>query len=324
MIQQQPNDKPNPKPTDITSSPSSERLPESAEPVAPRRPLPDDDLVVPRLGRFGRSVLVIVCGVATSAVALLGVFLLSVFADENIMGWYANYVIPAGALIVGLLASSGYALAAWISGRKIGGGLLVTILCLQILAYFAAQYVEFLDRGPFLSRTGPGRMGFLEYYDVTTRAFAWKSSSGSGSGAPLGGFGYLLRVGEILGFSLGALLIPMALWGVPYCELCERYMKTKKLAVLPADTEDAAEVARLAGARDCDGFTQRLRGHQANQKANNKLPRRISVSLIHCRQCSGGQLRLMLEEGSGQQVKMTLVGAVTLDPEFVRDVVAVN
>jgi hypothetical protein len=232
------------------------------------------------------------------------------------------HVIPAGALLVGLLASSGYALAAWFSGRRISGGLLLTIICLQVLAYFAAQYIAFLDRGPVRSPTGSGQMGFFEYFDLTTKAFAWKKTSGNGVAEPLGKLGYLLRFGEILGFSLGALILPLALWGVPYCELCERYMKTRQLAVLPAETAAAEEVTRLAGAKDIDGFANCVQGHQANSKANNKLPRRISVTLIHCPQCSGGRLKLMREEGSGQQARATLVSVLPLAPEFVRDVVA--
>jgi len=321
MIQQQPNDPTNPKPMDIASNPSPSHRPEPPEPTSRPRPLPED-LFVPRLGRTGRSVLVIVCGVATSAAALLGVYLLKVLANENIMGLYANYVLPAGALLVGLLASSGYALAAWFSGRRISGRLLLTILCLQILAYFAAQYVEFRTHGLIQSMTGSGPMGFLEYFDLTTRAFAWKKTSGLGAGEPLGSFGYLVRFGEILGFSLGTLALPAVLGRVPYCELCERYKKTRKLAVLPAETEAVEEVTRLASAKDIDGFSQCVQRHQANKKANNKLPRRISVSLIHCQQCSGGQLQLMLGEGSGQQARATLLSVVPLDPEFVRDVVA--
>jgi hypothetical protein len=322
MIQQQPNDPTNPKPTDIASSPSPENLPEHTGPSSRRRPLPDDDLFVSRLSPAARSVLVIVCGVLTSAASLLGVFLLNVVANENIMGLYANYVIPAGALIVGLLASSGYALAAWFSGRRISGALLLTILGLQVLAYFAAQYIEFLGHGSLRSTSGSGKMGFFEYFDLLTQNFAWKKTAGTGAGDPLGKLGYLLRLGEILGFSLGALLIPLALWSVPYCELCERYMKTRKLAVLPAETQASEEVTRLAGAKDVDGFSRCIQGHQANAKANGKLLGRITVTLTHCRQCSGGRLQLMLEEGSGQQARFRVLGVVPLDPEFVRDVVA--
>src|SRR3974390_2762117 len=87
---------------------------------------------------------VILSGLATTALALLGVYVLDVTAEDfHIMGWHADYVLPVGAVIVGVVASSGYGLASWFSGVKITKGLLWIVLGLQLLAYFAAQYVEF-------------------------------------------------------------------------------------------------------------------------------------------------------------------------------------
>src|ERR1700761_7758078 len=89
---------------------------------------------------------VIFSGVATSALALLGVYLLDVRAsDFHIMGWYADYVLPVGALIVGVVASSGYGLASWFTGVKITRSLLLIVLCLQLGCYTAAQYIEFAN-----------------------------------------------------------------------------------------------------------------------------------------------------------------------------------
>ncbi len=62
--------------------------------------------------------------------------------EFNPMGFYVN-LIPFGALIVGLLAGSGYGIGSWLTGAKMGRGLLVIVALLQIVAYFAAQYVEF-------------------------------------------------------------------------------------------------------------------------------------------------------------------------------------
>ncbi len=323
MIQQQPNDPNQPGPP---AGPPSEHVQE--QPAGPLDPVPvggappEDDLFVPRLGPAARSALVIVCGVATSLAALLGVFLLNVLADANIMGLYASYVIPAGALLVGLAASSGYALAAWFSGRRISGGLLLAIVSLQVAAYVAAQYVEFLASGPALSADGARELTFTEYFDLTTRSFAWKDRTGGGAGRPLGGLGYLLRAAEVLGFALGATLLPLALRGVPYCELCERYMKTRQLAVVPAEAAEADELTRLAGASDLDGFCAAVTRHQANKKANGKLPRRVRAELVRCVQCSGGHLRMTLEQGLGQNAKSAVVAQVPLHPEFIRQVVA--
>src|SRR5678815_2792706 len=79
---------------------------------------------------------VLQCGIVTSVLALAGVYWLGRnTTDFHIMGWYANYVIPAGALIVGLVAGSGYGIASWFSGVRISRGLLWTVLLLQTGAY---------------------------------------------------------------------------------------------------------------------------------------------------------------------------------------------
>src|SRR5438045_3862552 len=81
--------------------------------------------------------LVLICGLITTALALLGIYLLDRNTDGvHIMGWYANYVIPAGALLVGIAASSGYGVGSWFSGIRITRSLLWTMCVLQVIAYF--------------------------------------------------------------------------------------------------------------------------------------------------------------------------------------------
>jgi hypothetical protein len=57
-----------------------------------------------------RANIVLAAGGFTTLAALAGVFALGRHGT-NIMGWYANYVIPAGALLVGMACASGYAIA---------------------------------------------------------------------------------------------------------------------------------------------------------------------------------------------------------------------
>ena len=93
-------------------------------------PTPVVSLPAPGLPRREQShILVLLSGIGTTLVALLGVYLLDVTTDDfHIMGWYANYVLPVGALLVGLVASFGYGLASWLTGIKITRGLLVKVL----------------------------------------------------------------------------------------------------------------------------------------------------------------------------------------------------
>src|SRR4051812_17886967 len=71
---------------------------------------------------------VLASGLTTTTVALFGAWAAQKYGDENIMGWYANLVIPVGALLIGLVASSGYGIASWFSGVKIHRWLLGLIL----------------------------------------------------------------------------------------------------------------------------------------------------------------------------------------------------
>jgi hypothetical protein len=56
----------------------------------------------------------------TTVVALLGVWWLENNTTSfHVMGWYADYVIPAGALIVGMVAGSGYGIASHCEGCEL-------------------------------------------------------------------------------------------------------------------------------------------------------------------------------------------------------------
>ena len=70
-------------------------------------------------GRRGGGI-VVLAGVATTMLALLGVWWLDNHTESvHVMGWYADYVIPAGALLIGLVAGSGYGIASYLTGFRI-------------------------------------------------------------------------------------------------------------------------------------------------------------------------------------------------------------
>ena len=119
------------------------------------------------------------------------------------MGWYLDYVIPAGAMLVGLVAGSGYGGASWVTGRKIQRRLLVTIVVLQLLAYGIAQYLIFVSYGPLRLQGSDHTLTFPEYYDFEARHFAWKQEQSEKAGEPLGEWGYFFKTLEVAGFALG-------------------------------------------------------------------------------------------------------------------------
>jgi hypothetical protein len=294
------------------------------------------------------SSMVIICGLATTAMALFGIYILDVLTDDfHVMGWYANYVIPAGAILVGLVASSGYGIASWISGFKITRKLLWTMLALQFIAYFAAQYIEF--HGLKLIHRDGKPVGFLEYYDLIARSFAWKQSNGS-RGEPLGGWGYAFRALEILGFVGGSLVVPILMAKAPYCEKCQRYQrrqqfgflagsvpakKVKKsdqagLAAYEAEQQQAfaqgqktlEELTSCATENKTGDFQNFLTDLKTSKKQTMKLPGRFAIELVHCKQCYAGWLETKFMWGYGNHVRVTQIARKDLQVEFVRSVSA--
>ena len=290
------------------------------------------------------STIVLASGMTTTALALLGVYLLDVTTkDFNIMGWYADYVLPVGAVLVGFVAASGYGLASWFSGAKITRKLLWAVLGFQFIAYFGAQYIEFNNM--HLVHQDGSPVSFFEYYDFVARAFAWKQHDG-GFGQPLGIWGYAFRGLEVLGFVGGSLIVPAMLWKAPYCQACQRYMSTRQLilwaASVPAkkikkfdsvaieahqaQQQQALENGRetwnalkeAASTSNVAEFNTKILSLKPERKAAAKLPSRLNLKLVHCRRCCSGWLRLDLVTGRGREIRNKELERVPVPEQFVR------
>jgi hypothetical protein len=209
----------------------------------------ESSVSTPALTKRKPVLFVLQSGLITSAISLAGVYFLNKQAEDfNIMGWYANYVIPIGAIIVGLIAGAGYGLASWWTGVKITRGLLVAVIVLQALCYVAAEYVEYRDvrSGIAQSLTESGisdadaaalgitTPSFVEYFQFKAESFAWKPKNGKGEGEPMGKWGYLFVGLGAIGFIAGGLIAPAVLRSKPYCDHCQVYMKTRQLGLMPA------------------------------------------------------------------------------------------
>jgi hypothetical protein len=253
------------------------------------------------------------------------------------------YILPIGAAAVGFVAGSGYGLASRFTGVKIRSGLLVTILGCQAAGYFAAQYVEYLQVAPCYEDGTP--MSFLEYFDIIARSFAFKGDDGS-LGEPMGVYGYAFRILELAGFMVGGIIAPLILKGMPYCDLCQVYMKRRNLALVPAgvlprkikkkdleaqaayDAEIAkadevadqamARLTELAAAGNADEFFAIVSQIDATKKETAKLTRRILLQLAFCARCFAGHLQRTSITGQGKEIKSVAMDSIELTPEFVK------
>jgi hypothetical protein len=289
------------------------------------------------------GLLVLLAGLMTSLGTLALMFALNIVApDFHLMGWYVNFVLPVGAIAVGLAAGSGYGLASWLTGAKIGRGLMYQVLLLQVGCFFVAQYVEYL----LIRNVLPPGITFWQYFDAMTRAFAWNNHGQPGQ--PFGVWGYGIRVLDICGFALGGMIVPAFLFAVPYCDACQVYMRTLDLGRVPAgivprnikkkDTEGqqayvAEQQAALEAGRTLinellttvvskqpQKFADLLHEYSLRKKETEKLTTRMAVSLQHCRSCQRGKVVVKLNTGHGEAVQISDLTQTEVEPEFVRNV----
>ena len=173
----------------------------------------------------GIDLIILVSGALTSIVALVIVAVLGFFGF-NPMGFYLFFIVPVGALGVGLVAGSGYTIASRLRNVFIGTSTKCAIFAFGIIAYVIAHYLSYriillADSIP------PSEFSFVDYWVYLCESLSFVSSdSPDDEGFVLGKWGYLVILAECVVFALGG-LIPLAfLAGIPYCHQCQLYRKT--------------------------------------------------------------------------------------------------
>ncbi len=266
---------------------------------------------------------VVVGGLVTTLASLLAVFWFE-SQGTTVMGWYANHVIPIGALYVGFAASSGYGLASWLSGVKITRRVTLGLVALQVGAYFAACWLQFHAYGPVYDDGTP--VSFVTWFDVSTRMFAFVQKDGT-AGEAFGIWGYAFRALEVSGFCLGSLAAPRLLRNLSHCESCSLYMKDAKTVFVAATEYETAvkaldELEGFAQANQAGEFRDRLKELEIPSRDAKKQSRRITVTLMRCPSCECGELITMLWNGKNTLVTHTVsqpLGRSPLPRFFARD-----
>ena len=278
--------------------------------------------------RDTRAELVQAVGALTTLVALAGVYAVAK-GGFNLMLFYANYIIPIGAIGVGAVAASGYAIAGWWTGLKMSRRLIWSVVAQLAISYFIAQYEMFRSFVPEGSS-----IGFFSWFDATTRGFSFSK------GGSFGAFGYAMRALELAGFVFGGWMVPVALRSKPYCESCRSYKRTSTLVKLPAGSKRKTfgKISVEAEQEICDAgmesvktiFAAALTGdrkafHQVTaplDKITANLRSAIWVELVRCPRCFDGYLSAKLLTGQGTQtLQLTRIGEQSLTKEQVRAIV---
>ncbi len=160
-------------------------------------------------------------GLVTSALTLVGVYYCWQ-NDFDPMSWTWFFVIPVGALLTGLLAGSGYVVAAlWLEYRPTVS-FVVSVAFLQVMVYMAAMWITF-EQLAIAQGAEVTLENFVIWYQFVIENVEFVTGRNK-DGFRLGMLGYGFELLRIVGFSCGS-LIPLLLTNRAYCEECKRYMK---------------------------------------------------------------------------------------------------
>jgi len=173
------------------------------------------------------GLIVYLSGLGTSALVLWLVHYLNESHDFNIMGWYANGILPIGALAVGVASGLGYAIASRVLQVKLSRAFVLGMLTTAVADYVAAQYLTYthiLEQRHIAAE----QWGFTDYIRQICEGMAFKKHDGNGVGSPLGMWGYLFKLLEVGGYALGAMVPSATVFGMPYCKKCQKYLKTHR------------------------------------------------------------------------------------------------
>jgi hypothetical protein len=164
--------------------------------------------------------------------SILTAFIL-LYAEEysgfSFYTWSFWFIIPAGAILSGCVAASGYYFGARLFNVRPTYILLLNVVGISIGTFFLIHRLsyEFMEiKGVPISDIIP----FWTYLSVviehTSLTFSWRATQ-LGSTGEMGGLGYIHAVIQIIGFALGGLFIYIHLQSIPYCGACSRFLKMK-------------------------------------------------------------------------------------------------
>ncbi len=194
------------------------------------------------------GLIVLLAGVASSALVMWIVSMLA-DADINIMGWYYFYLVPVGALVVGVFSGAGYAIASRKVNMTLTPGFVTGMVFISLLDYLANQYVTYSSQVESLHL--PSRFSFFDYLRMICENMTFNRGDGAPRGNPIGMVCYLFKGLEVLGYVAGSTLpAKMAFESVvttPDCLKCRQYYVAKRFGYLnaPEQWQDLAALTHM-------------------------------------------------------------------------------
>jgi hypothetical protein len=173
---------------------------------------------------FSKDLGITAFGAATSLATAVLLWIVEITCNFSFYTISAVFVIPAGAMISGGLAATGYYWGAKLTGRRPTRWLLLNMLAISLFTFFLIHLLSYATLK--MAAGDPlGNMGFFSYLGTVYRESEMQIQHRNVG--KMGAWGYVEAVLEILGFAVGGLAVYGYLLAQPFCDSCSRYLTAK-------------------------------------------------------------------------------------------------
>ncbi len=198
--------------------------------------------------------------------------------------WWA--VIPIGAFMTGLLAASGYYVAAIKfnvkPGRSVAVGMLAVAALVQVALYYSQYSMAVTEDGQAVSAlvSFPRFVGWTLSHSKYGLIVHGYRPGGPDGGLEIGFLGYVVAVLQFLALVAGGVAVYAILAEKPYCEACSKFLRTAYKAQVPfAGGMDTVDTLRTTENASRNYFEQLRTLPQGNTAA-------LELELSSCPSCA--------------------------------------
>lgn len=248
---------------------------------------------------------VALCGLATSILVALADVAIARMTGFDFFTFSILVVVPAGALLTGFAAASGYYFGSLYFHKRANASLLIQMALIagaaQLLIYWTGYATMVLEDGRKVADFVP----FGQYMDLILTKAHYRIGRGQADTGEVGDMGYWIAVAQFVGFLVGGLSVFFYLKARAVCAACNLYLRpmAKKQKVF-ADADSAGGYYDRLFTLPVDGpdFAALIRSESKVAKvAQGAL--QVDTALLGCPACKAQMVEEKVKGFNGKEWK---------------------